>query len=43
MNVYTCIMMMFVCVYVQSTTIAELIARGVKEFYPEKFSLSPPE
>jgi hypothetical protein len=26
-----------------STTIAELIARGVKEFYPEKFSISPPE
>jgi hypothetical protein len=26
-----------------STTIAELVARGVKEFYPEKFSISPPD
>jgi hypothetical protein len=26
-----------------TTTIAELIARGVKEFYPDKFSLSPPD
>ena len=33
----------FLLLNVQTTTIAELIARGVKEFYPDKFSLSPPE
>ena len=29
--------------FVQSTTISDLIHRGVKEFYPEKFVVSPPE
>lgn len=28
---------------VQTTTVAELIDRGVKEFYPDKFVASPSE